>query len=38
MLTEDLADGTNFGGVQIHNPFFPTGGLTPLARRLLGME
>lgn len=38
MLTEDLADGTNFGGVQIHNPFSPTGGLTPLARRLLGME
>ena len=38
MLTEDLADGTDFGGVQIHNPFSPTGGLNPLARRLLGME
>jgi predicted nucleic acid-binding protein len=38
MLTEDLADGTDFGGVQIHNPFSSAGGLTPLARQLLGMD
>jgi predicted nucleic acid-binding protein len=38
MLTEDPADGTNFGGVNIHNPFSPAGGLTSLARRLLRVE
>jgi predicted nucleic acid-binding protein len=38
MLTEDLADGANFGGVHIHNPFSPAGGLTPLAHRLLGID
>jgi predicted nucleic acid-binding protein len=38
MLTEDLADGANLGGVHIHNPFSSTGGLTPLARRLLGTD
>jgi predicted nucleic acid-binding protein len=38
LLTEDLADGTDFGGVRIHNPFSPSGGLNPLARRLSGLN
>jgi predicted nucleic acid-binding protein len=37
ILTEDLADGSNLGGVHIHNPFDPAGGLTTAARRLLGL-
>ena len=35
ILTEDLAHGSTFGGVEIHNPFTPRGGLTRRARRLL---
>ncbi len=38
LLTEDLSDETDFGGVRIHNPFSPSGGLNPLARRLLGLD
>jgi predicted nucleic acid-binding protein len=37
VLTEDLADGDEFGGVEIHNPFAPSGGLTERARHLLGL-
>jgi predicted nucleic acid-binding protein len=37
ILTKALADGTRLGGVEIHNPFDPGGGLTARARRLLGM-
>lgn len=37
ILTEDLANGTRLGGVEIHNPFDPGGGLTARARRLLGL-
>jgi predicted nucleic acid-binding protein len=37
ILTEDMADGTKLGGVEIHNPFDPGGGLTAQARRLLGL-
>ncbi len=37
ILTEDLRDGTTLSGVQIHNPFAPSGGLTERARRLLAL-
>ncbi len=37
ILTEDLADGSMLGGVQIHNPFAAGGGLTGRARRLLDL-
>lgn len=37
ILTEDMADGAILGGVEIHNPFDPGGGLTARARRLLGL-
>ena len=37
ILTEDMADGTTLHGVEIHNPFTAYGGLTPRARRLLGL-
>jgi len=37
ILTEDLADGTTFGGVAIHNPFAGPAGLTGRARGLLGL-
>ncbi len=37
ILTEDLADGSALGGVEIHNPFDPAGGLTERARQLLGL-
>jgi predicted nucleic acid-binding protein len=37
ILTEDLADGGKLGGVEIHNPFAPAGGLTERARVLLGL-
>jgi predicted nucleic acid-binding protein len=37
ILTEGMADGTTLGGVEIHNPFDPGGGLTPRTRRLLGL-
>jgi predicted nucleic acid-binding protein len=37
ILTEDLADGSTLGGIEIHNPFAPTGGLTDRARVLLGL-
>jgi predicted nucleic acid-binding protein len=37
ILTEDMADGTTLGGVEIHNPFASRGGLTARARRLLGL-
>jgi predicted nucleic acid-binding protein len=36
LLTEDLRDGTDCGGVRIHNPFASSGGINPLARRSLG--
>ena len=38
ILTEDMTDGANFGGVLIHNPFAPAGGFGELARRLLALE
>jgi predicted nucleic acid-binding protein len=38
LLTEDLGDGTDFGGLRIHNPFSSTGAINPLARRLLDLE
>lgn len=37
LLTEDLADGTDFGGITIHNPFQSAGGLSAAASRLLGI-
>ncbi|MBV8506268.1 MAG: PIN domain-containing protein [Alphaproteobacteria bacterium] len=37
VLTEDLADGSEVGGVQIHHPFAAGGGLTGPACRLLGL-
>lgn len=37
ILTEDMADGSRLGGVEIHNPFDPGGGLTARARQLLGL-
>lgn len=37
ILTEDLADGSRLGRVEIHNPFNPAGGMTPRARQLLGL-
>ena len=38
ILTEDLADGADLGGVRIHNPFSASGGLTEQARGLLGLS
>ena len=38
ILTEDMTDGANLGGVLIHNPFSSSGGLGTLARRLLALE
>jgi predicted nucleic acid-binding protein len=38
LLTEGMADETDFGGVRIHNPFSPLGGLSLLARRLLVLD
>jgi predicted nucleic acid-binding protein len=38
LMTEDLGDGMDFGGVTIHHPFAAAGGLNPLARRLLRFE
>ena len=37
ILTEDLQRGATLHGVEIHNPFDPTGGLTVRARGLLGL-
>lgn len=37
ILTEDLADGTNLAGVEIHNPFAPADGLSERTTRLLLM-
>jgi predicted nucleic acid-binding protein len=37
ILTEDMADGAVLGGVEIHNPFDPGGGLTARSRQLLGL-
>lgn len=37
ILTEDSADGTRMGGVEIHNPFMRGGGLTTRTRQLLGL-
>jgi predicted nucleic acid-binding protein len=36
-LTEDMADGSVLGGVQIHNPFARSGGLTERTQTLLGL-
>jgi predicted nucleic acid-binding protein len=36
-LTEDMADGTTLGSVEIHNPFASGGGLTDRTRALLGL-
>lgn len=38
LLTEDLGHGSDFGGVRICNPFSASGGLDPVARRLLGFD
>jgi len=35
ILSEDMADGSTLGGVEIHNPFTRTGQLTARTRRLL---
>jgi len=37
ILTEDLADGADLGGIRIRNPFSPSGGLAEQARGLLGL-
>jgi predicted nucleic acid-binding protein len=37
VLTEDMSDGSTLGGLRIHNPFVASGGLTGVARRLLGL-
>jgi len=37
ILTEDLIDGADLGGMRIRNPFLPSGGLTEQARGLLGL-
>ncbi|HEX3864109.1 MAG TPA: PIN domain-containing protein [Stellaceae bacterium] len=37
ILTEDLTDGGNLGGVEIHNPFALGGGPTDRARELLDL-
>jgi predicted nucleic acid-binding protein len=37
ILTEDLADGADLGGVRIRNPFSAAGGLTDQTRGLLGL-
>jgi predicted nucleic acid-binding protein len=37
ILTEDLADSAELGGIRIHNPFAAGGALTSLARRFLGL-
>jgi predicted nucleic acid-binding protein len=37
VLTEDMSDGSTLGGLEIHNPFVSAGGLTDMARRLLGL-
>jgi predicted nucleic acid-binding protein len=37
ILTEDLADGSRLGAVEIHNPFEAGGGLTARTRRLLDL-
>jgi predicted nucleic acid-binding protein len=36
VLSEDLLDGADFAGIQVHNPFSPTGEVTSSAGRLLG--
>jgi predicted nucleic acid-binding protein len=36
-LTEDMADGSVLGGVQIHNPFARSGGMTQRTQTLLGL-
>ena len=38
LLTEDMGDGQDFGGLRIHNPFSPSGGFSSLARRLLRLD
>jgi predicted nucleic acid-binding protein len=38
LLTEDLGDGTDIGGLRIHNPFSSAGEINPLTRRLLDLE
>jgi predicted nucleic acid-binding protein len=37
ILTEDMADGSTLGAVEIHNPFTRTGRLTARTRRLLDL-
>jgi predicted nucleic acid-binding protein len=37
VLTENMSDGSMLGGLRIHNPFDPSGDLTTMARRLLGL-
>ena len=37
ILTEDLGDGTNLGGLAIHNPFASRGQLSQTARKVLGI-
>jgi len=37
VLTEDMSDGSTFGGLRIHNPFAASGGLTCMTRRLLAL-
>ncbi|MBV9555413.1 MAG: PIN domain-containing protein [Alphaproteobacteria bacterium] len=37
ILSEDMADGSLIGGVQIHNPFERGRGMTELTRQLLGL-
>jgi predicted nucleic acid-binding protein len=37
ILTEDMTDGANLGGVLVHNPFSASGGLGEVARRLLAL-
>jgi predicted nucleic acid-binding protein len=37
LLSEDLGDGADFSGLRVHNPFSPSGELSPLTRRLLDL-
>jgi predicted nucleic acid-binding protein len=38
VLSADLADGAQLGGVRVYNPFSPLGELSELTRRLLAFE
>ena len=37
ILSEDMSDGVDVAGLRVHNPFSADGGISPAARRLLGL-